>query len=221
MPLSGEQILHDITQDVPCPACGYNLRGLSGDVVGCPECGQMCDVGELVKRRWVGSWRSVPGLATVCWPAVWLLLATLTIGAQLARSLGLFYAVVSGHGYRHPLIIFLSLCAVTIPPVWLWLMCRVWRHWPGWRGLGLALLAHGVLAAYLAGVAPLFFIPVVFHGSRPIDRRAVTILAIAGPLICALSWFAGYRGYRYLADRCIRRRLRGGETPGGGGRRLM
>lgn len=28
-----------IDVDIPCPACGYNLRGLPGDLIRCPECG--------------------------------------------------------------------------------------------------------------------------------------------------------------------------------------
>jgi hypothetical protein len=28
-----------LEHDLPCPNCGYNLRGLSGDPVRCPECG--------------------------------------------------------------------------------------------------------------------------------------------------------------------------------------
>lgn len=26
--------------DVPCDSCGYNLRGLSGEWIRCPECGR-------------------------------------------------------------------------------------------------------------------------------------------------------------------------------------
>jgi hypothetical protein len=40
-------------RDVPCPACGYNLRGAAG--IGCPECGQAIEIGVLAAdplRRW-------------------------------------------------------------------------------------------------------------------------------------------------------------------------
>ncbi len=36
-----------IDEDVFCLTCGYNLRGLSGDPVRCPECGELNDFGTL------------------------------------------------------------------------------------------------------------------------------------------------------------------------------
>jgi hypothetical protein len=201
----------EITQDVPCPGCGYNLRGLAGDVVNCPECGQSCDVAKLIKWRWVGSWRRVPQLDTLAWPAVWLLLASLTIGGQMALTMRLFFALISGHPYGRTLLRFTIFCAAAILPVWMWLMYRAWRQWPGRQGLRLALLAHAVLLAYLAGAAPLVVACLAYasRGWLPLNHRAAILLAVAGPLVCAFSWWAAHRGYRYLGRQCIRRHLRG------------
>lgn len=36
-----------LDEDLYCLSCGYNLRGLSGDPVRCPECGQFNDLGTV------------------------------------------------------------------------------------------------------------------------------------------------------------------------------
>lgn len=36
-----------INEDLYCLSCGYNLRGLSGDPVRCPECGELNDLGAV------------------------------------------------------------------------------------------------------------------------------------------------------------------------------
>ena len=41
-----------IQRDLACPACGYNLRGLTGDVIPCPECGTDVDIARLVTQKW-------------------------------------------------------------------------------------------------------------------------------------------------------------------------
>ncbi len=48
MASTGEERVNEIQQDLDCPHCEYNLRGLLGDVVSCPECGEICDVAKLV-----------------------------------------------------------------------------------------------------------------------------------------------------------------------------
>ena len=47
-------------RDVACPGCEYNLRGLYGPVVSCPECGLTCDVAKLVQQKWEKSWQHAP-----------------------------------------------------------------------------------------------------------------------------------------------------------------
>lgn len=39
-----------IARNTPCPKCGYNLRGLAGDPVRCPECGNKTRRARLRRR---------------------------------------------------------------------------------------------------------------------------------------------------------------------------
>ena len=41
-----------IAADVFCLNCGYNLRGLTGDPVRCPECGHSNPLAEAVLPAW-------------------------------------------------------------------------------------------------------------------------------------------------------------------------
>jgi hypothetical protein len=196
-------MLREIRQDLACPGCGYNLRGLAGDVVNCPECGQSCDVAKLVKWNWAGSLHRAPGLNTLAWPAIWLVMGSVTIGCLLARALRLFDALVYGHGWRLTLLVFTVLCTAAILPVWMWLMYRAWRNWRGVGGLGLALLAHAIVGAFVVG--PLCAGTCPWWWKR--NPAATLGVVLVGVFFC----WAGYQGYRYLAEQCIRRYLRGGR----------
>ena len=205
---SGEQPPREIHQDLPCPGCGYNLRGLAGDVVSCPECGQSCDVAQLSNAGNVLSWRLAPGLGILTAPAVWLLLAPTVTACLIALTLSVFQdALPWPRNTDDACLVFLGLGAVVIAPVWGWLMYRAWRYWPGAVGVGLALLAHVVVVAYVAGayvgVSELCLLGAVSRGGW------VPVLALVFPVACVLLWWAGNRGYRYLAERCILRRLCG------------
>lgn len=46
LPATGED--GAINEDIYCLTCGYNLRGLQGDPVRCPECGDLNDLGTVV-----------------------------------------------------------------------------------------------------------------------------------------------------------------------------
>ena len=48
-------------RDVPCPGCGYNLRGIVG--TKCPECSRSVDVAHLIERDRIGSIRGYPAAA--------------------------------------------------------------------------------------------------------------------------------------------------------------
>jgi hypothetical protein len=54
-----------IRQDLACPGCQYNLRGLSGVRVTCPECGQGINIAQLIARKWTGAWYRAPGYSRV------------------------------------------------------------------------------------------------------------------------------------------------------------
>ena len=51
MTIPGHGTLEETLQELACPNCGYALRGLSGPVRTCPECGHDWDVLQLVTRR--------------------------------------------------------------------------------------------------------------------------------------------------------------------------
>ena len=50
---SHEQVeLEGLARDIACPNCEYNLRGILGDPVVCPECGNAYSVSKLLELRW-------------------------------------------------------------------------------------------------------------------------------------------------------------------------
>jgi hypothetical protein len=213
MSRSGEQILREISQDITCPGCGYNLRSMTGDVVTCPECGRSCDVAELIRRYWVGSWRRLPKLDTLAWPALWLLLAPVPMGILLWSLGTIFFGILESiyhYDFQCTQTTFVIICVVALMPVWTWRMYRVWRDWPGGAGLALALLGHAVVGAFVggaycavAGVA--YWMRLLAFGHT--DEALWAIATSAG---CVLLLPGGFWGYRFVAEQCIRRFLRRG-----------
>ena len=49
---TGEELVKAIQRDLLCPQCEYNLRGLYGDTVSCPECVAVCDVAGTDDLAW-------------------------------------------------------------------------------------------------------------------------------------------------------------------------
>ena len=90
------------TRDIPCPVCGYNLRGISS--AKCPECGRSLEL------------RVVSGdLRVTAW-LVALLSAALPLGASALFSIiGLSVSIQTGFKFPHNtrlVVIFLLLCAL-------------------------------------------------------------------------------------------------------------
>lgn len=62
-----------IKWDIWCPRCNYNLRGLTGKVVNCPECGRRCDVKQLYAMQQMKKWgMHIPGFGVLLKPGCFL-----------------------------------------------------------------------------------------------------------------------------------------------------
>lgn len=173
-----------IRRDLACPQCDYNLRGLSGDVVECPECGMVCDVARLVSMRWTRPWHEAPRLMTASLPAAWLYAALLVL---------LFYLPFSGRGgdtwMRTTLIIFGAFGG------WIGLMAYVHHTLGGVEGLLTASLGHlaallmvGGAICFLAGLVSFAFL------------SPTLVLLPAG----MVAWYFGRKAERAMGERCIR-----------------
>lgn len=109
------------------------------------------------------------------------------------------------------LVVFLVWAAV-----WGWLMWRAWGVFAGAEGVWLALLGHGVLLAYLAGVMGTFvglgiFLRLVlsaFRQNLAVMEGVGYVMGGAVVLLVAIAvmWVAR-RGERFIAGRCIKRYL--------------
>jgi hypothetical protein len=201
----GEEIVIEIGLDIRCPGCDHLLRGLAGDVASCPGCGRRCDLALLIRRRWTDPWFKAPEFPSLFWPALYL-----TVGLVLSPVFFVALPMLARQlGCGPTLTEFLFwmmiwLCVLSVFGGWGRLLLGIWRQWPGFEGVGLALLAHLVLLAYLGGAASVvgLVLAMSYGGPRP---RAQALAAV---LQMAVAVFAARRGERLLAGRCIRRYLR-------------
>ena len=192
---TGEELVKEIRRDLLCPQCEYNLRGLYGDIVWCPECGATCDVAKLVSLRWTKPWHQAPGLSTVFLPTAWAVLGA--VGGPMASRVD-------------PVL--LAGCLLVWLAVWLWLLWRAWDLFQSVEGVYVALASHVILAGYVFGVWG--SLALVFHllsllGAPPSLGYAPWqwfALAFCLAPLGLLVW-ACHRAERFVARRCIRRYL--------------
>ena len=202
-----------LDQDVGCPQCGYNLRGLGTQLVVCPECGQQNDVAKLLVRCWDKPWYRAPKYSFICLPAgivllslmgwmisIWMLAAWMDESAEWVAGL-----LFVGAG----------------PVCWFIAMAWVWQKLDGPVSASFALLAHVPLVGYLASLV-LFLAGLGmtinwfandFQSNMPSDWGnlfAGLMFLISGLGAFALSHWVE----RLVAGHCIRLYLRRPTTSG-------
>ncbi len=187
--------LDAVRADLACPACGYNLRGLIGAVVDCPECGQACDITQLLTRSWDKPWFHAPNFNRVCLPPAWAALSAVAllvlVGPMMARRATLAIAMIA---------------AGTLA-VWGLLWVYAWFVFQDLRGVWVTAVAHLVIAAVTLGLVGCF---VGFITTGVSVLQAEWGMALVGLAILAgsvLSLWAGHRGERVIARQCIKRYL--------------
>lgn len=205
---TGEQTVEAIREDLACPHCDYNLRGLVGDFVDCPECGQSCDVAALVTARWTGKWYRAPGLNRLLWPT-----GAAVIGGMVAFMIWVRFEM--SDPYTGGNSIWPGAIMIVTLMVWSVLMWRAAGAFmsPG-QGVLLALLAHVLFAGYFFGLLG-FVSGVVTLVMRLMGETVGFIGPVLIVVAVAVMWGCR-RGEKFIAAQCIRRYLQkqSGVDPG-------
>ncbi len=202
----GTQHADAVRDGLVCPACDYSLRGLAGDVVSCPECGAVCDVLRLIAERWDKPWYQAPGMRQLSAPLVLFVLGAI---AAFFISLTIPSWLDPNPPYEPIKVMLISaLMWSPFPIIWLSAVRRCWRVWRSCECLGLLLLNHCILVAYVFGamgiLGGLLLLATFFSGLNPAMPTASV-----GLLVFSINAFAcAYLGERFVARRCIRQYFR-------------
>ena len=185
-----------IVIDIACPDCEYNLRGLPGPIVSCPECGLSSDVAELATRQWDKPWYKAPGFNTLIWPAVCVWFGWFFVIPFVAAS--------SSDGLSVLITFFVGLA------LWVFLMYRAYRVFGRMLGVWLALAMHLLVVGYLAAV--IGFAAVVVLGVLEVTQATARVIPYVYGLLAfssfAILFWISRRVERAIAGACIRHYLR-------------
>lgn len=187
-----------IRQDLACPTCDYNLRGLHGDIVTCPECGTVCDVATLVTARWTEAWWKAPGFNYAIGPAAIVMIGFVMvwIAWTLSAFTSLWFWIV-------PLACVLAFAA------WLITMYKAWIFFADVQGLWLALLAHLIMVAmFVSAVSMLIMVMLLIFTVLNANFSLIYALIYCLVLVAmaVVLWIAR-KGEKFIAQKCIRRHL--------------
>lgn len=193
-----EPSLDGLSRDAACPMCEYNLRGLRGDPVTCPECGGQFSVRKLIECRWEKPWYKAPGFTRACGPAVGFMLGFLIsiVFLVLLLSTGSDAGDVAGG------LVLIAILLGTLAGFYV-----AQDVFPGGRGIGLAAVSLVIAASYLCGAFTLLGGLLGFIGSVASDGASAAFSLLFLLLGVALI-YVGRRTERYIATRCIHAYLR-------------
>ena len=191
---AGHRQVERIRGQLRCPGCEYDLRGLGGAIVICPECGTATDVARLVVAEWRGAWHKAPGYATLVWPVGWLL------GGVLALLFAWAWHLAGSIGWTS-----LALIGVGTVLGWIWLLARMRNRMAG-RAIMLSLLAHGLTLGYVCGLVGGFWSLKRGLESTTTASLEPVVWLVTLSLFVAMLW-ACRRCERWMAGACIRHHL--------------
>jgi hypothetical protein len=192
--------LAGLRADLHCERCKYNLRGLEGSVVICPECGMSCDVEAILSRKWEIPWHKAPGLKSLATP----------VAAGLACSVvaSPVFTIISLCGYKTlaPLVMLLPLAAWVAATVW---VVSISGAEAGWAAAGVTILAPAYTVSILfTMVLGLSTVACVVQSTTIDDFGRSFILGVL-TVLGAGMFVACRRADIAIARWCIRRHLDG------------
>lgn len=131
-----------IDEDLFCLTCGYNLRGLSGDPVRCPECGKHTDLGTaLIPAALIR--KALTDLETA---------PTMTVAGSLLLSAALGILAYSALLYAPPIAVFSLVGIVAGIALWAWGSATTRRACAGAPGWHHIILEFHLITFLCAGV---------------------------------------------------------------------
>ncbi len=178
-----------LTGYLPCLGCRYNLRGLVGPLIRCPECGHAYDL--RTPQLWQMTKMPLGEQVRQHWPAVAVLWSLFIPFSTLCCGVAFFD--------RHTA--FMSVGAILPGVFWLYKCVRWVRscHHTGWAILVLLVLhvsTYGLLGGFL------WFMTATVLGDGNLTQKMLHWVASVGVMSLGL-------GYKW-----VMRELRGRERPG-------
>jgi hypothetical protein len=196
---------HPIAYDLPCPYCAYNLRGLVGPEVQCPECGAAINTTDLRQFRHQLARDTAPAMADLLTaPILLILLTCLTPIAAVAGG-----ALLGPPGGALAAVALAALLAVP----WLMRTVRCCVRLGGGTGVRIVLMAQGVFVVMTAALFTALGggVLVVWRiAAGQWDRTGLTLIVVLAAAAVLAGSFWAYRGIvarfrrRYLARRLDR-----------------
>lgn len=196
-----------VDRDIACPTCEYNLRGLLGPVLDCPECGRRVDVIELATRRWDKPWYRAPGYNFISLPAAWAMLSLVMLLCS-----GAFVAAQLRPGSMTGSALLITIAAWMIALLgWAGLLSLAYiRFGRDFAAVGFALLAHLALGGYLLGIG--LIVGGIISGFTGLqDDEVLPLILGAAMLVGGVGLMvAGRFAERAAAKYCIRKWMKKG-----------
>ena len=189
----GERQIEKLREEATCPGCEYSLRGLSGEVITCPECGLIVDLVSLLKSQWTGPWHKLPTFKAIVRP-VFILMCGLFVG----------YAA---DGITNHKFIGLAISCFAVA-MWGWYMVGLWRRCQLIHALKLSLLALVVYGGYFVGLFCVFVgLICVFMILLALISPSGIVQVVSGIILFLVgiaTWVIWQIGDRYIASQCVR-----------------
>ena len=194
----GAEHTESIRDSLLCLKCSYSLRGLSGDVVTCPECGERLNIVALVTQQLHDPWFHAPSYLVLAIPSVWAFLILIIAGIS--------FAVSSAQPTALPIAFAVLLGGAA---VWLALIYLAAKKFGSLEGAYLAMFVHLLLGGYFVSCFGVIGSIIGLMGAVLVGRGAGDFL-LSGIIVvvCIGTIVAARVGERFVAGRCIRQHLR-------------
>lgn len=196
--------IEEVLRDVYCPDCQYNLRGLLGNDVKCPECGRTCDIAELVSIQWTKPWYKAPYFNMLCLPLYFGILSIFVVP---------IVSIAISNFQTQQAMLLMSFAG--------WLACLhvPYRIFKSMFGVWLSLMLHGAFIGLMGGsfTIVICFVTIFVSPSYRPSQKDYTWLFVCLLLIAIglLVIWLSRKAEKYVAQQCINQylaRIRGKLT---------